>query len=322
MAKYSIITPSYNSWEYMGNYLRSLENQTYKDFEVIIVDDKSTDDTYNQLVAYARKSALKITVLQNNENEGPGAARNLGMDAATGKWITFVDSDDWVSERLLEKVDDIVLHYNVNCIVYDYNIQRENSVIVGSSMYGNFSEGIIPIAKCISMVRNHVIGKFYLTEKCRNGEIYFPKLKRCEDVAFVCRAIDACGTVYYLKEPLYYYYQRSNSLSNDTNLDAADMVKAYEIIKEELAGKYPEEICAKSISDLLYGGVLMMVKAGKDNVEIRKYINIYEKQYPSWYQNDMIDQLGKAKKIFLILIRYRMIAGLRILAKIHTKLTS
>jgi len=331
MHKFSIITPSYNSWKYMSNYWKSLEQQTYKDFEVIIVDDCSQDETFARLNEYKSNSNLQIKLLQNTENHGPGYTRNRGIREAEGEWITFVDSDDSVDVRLLEKAAAIIQTNDraavpVNCIVYDYNVVNNGSVSRASSVYGNRHGGILPTRESIAMVRNHVIGKLYKAERIKN--IAFPELKRCEDVAFVCRAIDACcvednteiGCLYYLKEALYYYEQRSTSLSNDKSLDSTDMTKAYQIINDTLGDRYHREIGIKAIPDLLYGGVLMMCKADRDAEAIKRYINEFEEKYPSWYNESIVKQLGKAKRVFLTCIRYRRVTALKLLAGIHSRM--
>ena len=80
---------------------------------------------------------------------------------------------------------------------------------------------------------------------CREKNIQYLELRHCEDVAFVIRAIEACGSAYYLNEPLYYYYQHPTSLSNNTKLDEADMVRAFAILEDELGSKYTNEIKEK-----------------------------------------------------------------------------
>ena len=332
MPKFSIITPSYNSWQFMSKYWTSLEQQTFQDFEVIVVDDCSKDDTFEKLKAYVKSSPLNIKLLQNSENHGPGYTRNRGMKEATGEWLTFADSDDSMDIHLLEKAEAVISTNDraavpINCIVYDYNIVKGKEVSRASSMYGNHRGGVQPISTCIAEVRNHVVGKFYRTERVK--KISFPELKRCEDVAFVCRAIDACcmdgdkeiGCIYYLKDALYNYEQRTGSLSNDRSLDATDMVNAHQIIREHLGEKYPEEICSKAIPDLLYGGVLMMCKARKSRSEVMKYISDFEVQYPHWYENRIVKELGKAKLVFLMCIKHRYISMLKILTAIHTRMT-
>lgn len=102
--KISIITPAYNSEKFLGQTINSVLWQTYKNWEMIIVDDKSTDSTYEVAKKYAEKDS-RIKVIQAEENGGAGAARNIAMDHASGKYYAFIDADDlWVPERLEKQI--------------------------------------------------------------------------------------------------------------------------------------------------------------------------------------------------------------------------
>ncbi len=329
MVKFSIITPCFNAWHFMDKYLASLERQTYRDFEVIIVDDCSKDDTYEKLQNYAVSSSLNIRLVQNKKNHGPGYTRNRGMIAAKGEWITFVDSDDTIEANFLEDAAAVADRYDggevpVNCIVYDYNLVRGKSARYYAAIYGRQQEGILTLSSCLRIVRNNAWGKFYRTERVRR--VNFPEMMRCEDVAFVCQALEACcmdedvqlGSVYYRKAALYNYVQRSGSLTKDNGLLASDMVRAYEILQEKLGEKYSQEILEKSIPDLLYGSVLLLCKAKRSRKEILQYIDDYERRYPAWWKSDIVNAVGKAKKAFLIGIKCRWITLLRVLTAVHS----
>ena len=137
MAKYTIITPQFNSFELMDKYFDSLLNQTVKDFEVVIVDDCSTDGSWKKLQEYVKQCPLQITLLQAEKNSGPGNARNMGIEAAKGEWITFVDNDDWVVRDFLEKIDAVIKKENVNCVICDYYAWLDRNTSISRSMYIN-----------------------------------------------------------------------------------------------------------------------------------------------------------------------------------------
>lgn len=315
--KYSIVTPMYNSFSLMTRYFSTLNKQTYKNFEIIIVDDCSTDGSYEELCDYVKKSPLTIKVLHLEKNGGPGIARNEGIDVASGEWLTFIDNDDWVDVHLFEKIENVLSKHDVDSVIYDYYTTNGKSNNIARSMYfGNSGE--VSLSECVANVRNHTFGKFYRLSKCRDNGIKFPSLKRCEDVAFVIRAIIACGSAYYLNEPLYYYYQRSTSLSNNITLDETDMIKAFGILENELSSIYKNELIEKSVTDILYGVLLMMCKAKKSKKEILKYIIEYETKYPNWYKAKIINYLGKGKKAFLIAAKYKMIFVLKALTISHS----
>ncbi len=318
MPRFSIITPNYNGFALMQRYFESLENQTFQDFEVLIVDDCSTDGSYEKLQEYVRETRLQVKLFRAEKNAGPGNARNIGIKNATGEFITFVDNDDWVAEKWLEEIQEVLCaNPQVHCVIYDYFIKTDSSESVERSMYRG-EGGVCSLQDCIRYARNHTIGKFYKLEDCR--DVLFPKLRRCEDVAYVCRAIEACGSVYYLKKPHYYYYQRAISLSNNTRLDEGDMVRAFAVLEESLGEKYPQELKEKSVTDLLYGGLLMAAKSGKSNRQLREYIDRYESKYPGWWSCGIVNEIGKAKKIFLLAAKNRWMPVLKILVAVHTKL--
>lgn len=317
--KYSIITPMYNSFDLMDRFFNSLERQTFKNFEIIVIDDSSSDDSYKKLCDYSHNTPLVLSTYKTDSNRGPGHARNMGMEKAIGEWITFIDNDDWIEENMLEIVDQVIQTYDVNSIVYDFFITTDKNKVISKSMYkGN--EGIISLSECIMNVRNHTFGKFYKRDICIKNSIFFPQLKRCEDVAFVCRALDACGSVYYINKPLYYYYQRSSSLSNNKKLDEADMIKAFSILEQSLGEKYPIELAEKSVSDLLYGVLLMMCKSKKNKKDIKKHIENYEVRYPNWRSFKSVKNLGKSKGVFLLCAKYRLVYIMKFIAYIHGKI--
>lgn len=317
--KYSIITAVYNSFGLMQRYFTSLLSQKYKNFEIIIVDDFSSDGSYEKLLEYANSSEMHIRVFRSDKNRGPGNARNIGIEKARGEWITFVDNDDWVEEDFLSVIDNGIRQNETNCLIYDYYTTNGKKRNVSHSVYYS-NRGNISASECIYNVRNHAIGKVYRL-KCLNDKmIRYPSLHRCEDVAFVCQALVACGGGYYLPKPLYYYYQRATSLSNNQKLDEKDMVEAFKILEKNLGDRYLTEIMKKSIPDLLYGGLLMMCKAKKSDECIKNYIIDYQKKYPDWRSCEIIIHMGKAKRLFLYFASLQKIIPMRILAYIHSLL--
>lgn len=318
--KFSIVTPVYNSFELMKFYFESLEKQTYRNFEVIIVDDCSTNETYDKLLEYKEKSSLNIRIYRNEKNMGPAIARNIGIQKAKGKWITFIDNDDGVEEKFLEKINEILEKEEVDCIVFDYFIKRKNKIVDKKKTIPLQQEGKVSFTKCLEDMSNHTVGKVYKLSNLIDNKIEFPKLRRCEDVVFTFLAVNVCKEIYYLEEALYYYCQREGSLSNNDYMDEEAMLKAFDILAKKFEKKYPIEIAEKSIRDLLYGVVLMMCKAKKKSKDIRYYIVQYEKKYCNWYRYSIIRKLGISKFIFLVFIKLKFIMGLKLLTIVHTKM--
>ena len=101
----SVIIPCYNAKEYITRTIDALENQTYEDFEIVFVDDCSTDGTHDFLKEYGGKEhKFAVQVGRTKQNSGPALARNLGISMAKGKYIAFCDSDDWYDNDFIEKM--------------------------------------------------------------------------------------------------------------------------------------------------------------------------------------------------------------------------
>ena len=318
MPKYSIITALYNSYDLMDRYFEALSNQSFKDFEVIIVDDCSTDDSYDRLQQKIGTLSFPIIALKADYNQGPGNARNLGISKARGEWITFVDNDDWVTNDFLLSIDEVVSNERTNCIIFDYSVFRDGKVSPAKSMY-SCEGGYKSVASCIQYVRNHTFGKVYRKSSIIN--VRFPNIRRCEDIAFVSQAIAACQGAFYLPKSLYYYWQRPSSLSKKKGMDESELVKAFSILEQALGKSYPQEIKEKSVCDLLYGVVLVMCKAGKSSKIIKTYVHNYENRYPDWWQCEIINRIGRVKKFYLSFIKHKLVFPLRILTLIHSKIT-
>ena len=304
MPKYSIITPQFNSFELMSRYFQSLENQSFKDFEVVIIDDCSTDGSYEKLQMYAKTSPFTIKLQQTPR-----------IDAANGEWITFIDNDDWVTDDLLDRINTVIENEKVNCVIYDYYKWLDGKTSVARSMYID-APGYKTVSDCMIAARNHTVGKFYRLSECKH--VRFPRIRRCEDVAYVIQAIAACGNAYYYNEPLYYYRQRPTSLSNNSKMDHSDMLKAFAILEDKFLDKYPLEMKNKSVTDILYGALLMMCKSGKKRSEILHYLNEYENKYPEWWNCEIINFLGPAKRIFLKCAQLHFVSGLKAIAYMHS----
>ena len=102
MAVISVIIPCYQAAAYIEKALRALEQQTFQDFDVILVDDCSADNTAEVIRAFAESSSLNITLLRNEVNSGPGASRNRAIAHSQAEFLCFCDSDDWYEPDYLQ----------------------------------------------------------------------------------------------------------------------------------------------------------------------------------------------------------------------------
>ena len=125
MAKISIIIPVYNSEKYIRRCLNSILNQTFQDFEIILIDDNSKDNSLKIVSEIEKTHKDKIKILKNAKNVGAGASRNKGLKIASGEYITFIDSDDYIEKNTLKRMYE-------SCVNTDSDIARINMIKVFS----------------------------------------------------------------------------------------------------------------------------------------------------------------------------------------------
>ncbi len=214
--KVSIIIPVYNVEKYLAKCLDSIINQTLKDIEIICVNDGSTDNSLEILTDYAISDSRVIII--NQKNAGLSAARNTGIDAATGEYIGFVDSDDWVDTNFYENlyneavnnqcdiaVAGIIRHYKQQNI---YDLKFINSQI-SDNLNSKFKLSDTP--DC-----SYVWNKIYKTAKIKEHNLKFPVGKYYEDQYFTPLAFLKSDKLITVPEIFYHYRRHSNSIVKKT----------------------------------------------------------------------------------------------------------
>lgn len=237
MPQISIIVPVYNTEKYLHRCIDSILAQTYTDFELLLIDDGSKDNSGKICDEYAQKDA-RVRVF-HKENGGVSSARNLGLDQAKGEWITFVDSDDWVNTCYLKNLQSHIS--DTTDLVFSY------STIIKKS-YEEFRE-CFPArsisSKCIEVafIENELHGrtspwsKLYRTEVVRKENLHFcEEMYIGEDLVFLYSFILHCRYIVFTEDADYYYYfEISDSLTkriNSLDSELFGLNKIRQVIRE------------------------------------------------------------------------------------------
>lgn len=211
MIKLSIIVPVYNAEEFLENCLISLHNQTIKDIEIILVDDGSTDKSLEICNSFAMLDA-RIKVLEQ-ENSGQSVARNRALEMASGEFITFTDSDDWVDEDFYEKLLDAAIRYKAD-IACGSVIREKKSA---GKIRINYNEERVYIKAQEKIdaagVPNmcYVWNKVYRAEFLKSMNLRFVNGMVFEDTDFVTRAVYFSNKIVTVPNTYYHYWTNENS---------------------------------------------------------------------------------------------------------------
>lgn len=210
--KISIIIPIYNTGKYIRKCLDSVTNQTYKDIEIILINDGSTDESSLISKEYAQKD--KRIILIEKENEGAATARNTGIKLATGDYIGWVDSDDYVELDMFEKMLDCLYRVNADACICQLYVHEKNQITTnpnGACLYEKswfdnkeYMEQLLP-DKIKSYLTVHLIKRELYTN------IQFPDGKIVEDAAVLPYIMEHAKRIAIFPYPKYHYVIRSGS---------------------------------------------------------------------------------------------------------------
>lgn len=238
----SIIVPVYNVEKYVSDCIESIIKQTYSNIEIIIINDGSTDDSYNVCQKYAELDSRMIVI--NKKNEGVSIARNIGLDNASGEWIMFVDSDDWIEIDTVEQlIAEVERNQRIGLVMgnYYYNFDDRQENMMSGEEYSNIinvKEYIPQIyGSCIINTKqfkylfpnelrfgsllHYPVLKIYNSKIIKENNIHFPLgIKQNEDKIFNVTYLKYVDCIKYVDRSIYHYRIRKGmaSLGNASQL--------------------------------------------------------------------------------------------------------
>lgn len=219
--KISVIVPVYNVEQYIAQCLDSIVNQTFKDIEILCVDDCGTDESMQIVRCYAGLDS-RIKIITHEHNKGLGSARHSGLQHARGRYISFVDSDDWLDVTMFEKCYNVLERERVDSVWVKINLyfEDERKFVADAEYLRDLhapKEGVIEITpENISHFPVNAWNKIYKASAVNQNKAIFSEGILYEDVEFYYRFFTQSTRVYILDELLYQYRQRKSSIMGKT----------------------------------------------------------------------------------------------------------
>lgn len=315
--KISIIVPCYGVEKYLDRCMESLVNQTLRDIEIILVDDVSPDRVPEMCDDWAEKDS-RIKVIHKEKNEGLGYARNTGIEAASGEYVAFVDSDDFVERNMFE----VLYHYSANdsldaCFCgfshYSGNVIKDKvsevekyTIFEGEAVKEVALKGMLTSNDSYRIVdyEMSVWHALYKMDIIRKNNISFVSERELisEDIIFHIDYLPSCRKIGFIPDILYNYCLNPVSLSKvykkdrfnkeiDLFKDILNRVKNYNLgwsdkdINKYFAFKerYVMTQCISFLPQLGYKFVCSELKSYADSIELKKWVYPYMNQYPKRY---------------------------------------
>ncbi|HEO8418045.1 TPA: glycosyltransferase [Yersinia enterocolitica] len=219
MVELSIIIPIYNADKYLDKCISSFLNQTYKNIELILVDDGSNDN--NLSICQKYQLLDKRVKFYHQENNGPSSARNVGLEYAIGEYVAFIDADDYISEDMYKELMDLIKKENFNLIIspliHEF-IGRKNKEVFPSNLYyyGLINNSSVDANKIYPLFETSLInglcGKIYKANTIKEHQLRMPEeIRYAEDLIFNIDYLQYCKDIYLTDKA--FHQKKSGSLT-------------------------------------------------------------------------------------------------------------
>lgn len=319
--KVSVIVPVYGVEKYIDKCLNSLVKQSLKEIEIIVVNDGTKDNSQKIIDKYVKKYPDKIKSYIK-ENGGQGSARNYGLKKASGEYIGYVDSDDFVEKDMYKKLYNKAKENNYDIVVCgNYNVSEDYQNKNIDAFINNYNTDL----ENIFFGKMAVWNKIYKRDILIKNKLEFKEKVWYEDLAFTLKAIMNSNTFAFIDEPLYDYLIREGSTMNNSNvqrnleiLDAFNDILSY--IQHNKKEEYFSKIEFLAIDHIYISAIVRVLKAEADDKvkreTINKLIDYMNKKFPNYKNNKYINTLSKNRKIIYKLINIKMYGLINLIFKV------
>ena len=301
MSLVSVIVPVYNVEKYISKCLESVKEQTLTDFECLIIDDGTKDNSIEKAIkVIGDDERFKI---YHKVNGGLSDARNYGIDKATGEYLFFLDSDDYIDDTLLEDTYNMAKKYDSDIVCFDMMYVYDNGeekISYGADFECKSYKDDNSVIFINNSSNNKIYRRIFMNDK------RFIKGMWYEDLAVIPVWLSKANNVSHVSKPLYYYLQREGSISHSADPRIFDIYKALNIIKEQLH---------TDLTDLYLDNCLIMTTLRIRDIEDKnmridfynKHINYLDNDCPKWYDAMKEKNYNFKQKIVFFLLKHRMI---------------
>ena len=325
----SIVIPFYNVGDYMRKTIRSLESQTYKKFEVIFINDGSTDNSLEVLEDELSRTSFKYEII-NKKNGGVSSARNIGIDLSNGEFVYFLDADDYLFEETLEKVVEMFTSEKCDIVFFKYRRVDENGEPVWH--YNEMFKNPLKVEKGMEILKKYINIEVFIyncsivySKKAIDDLYYNENRSMGEDQEFIIKALYGAKKVGFIDSELINYLVRAGSATN--SIFTMKMLEPIDLFNS-LYHEYKDEneelkiILSKRRSREVLWRIKEYIRKGVSSnaQDMENYIktNILNKKHWSYLEGEHLKYLSYKNIIEIYFLKYFLGLSIRLI-KIKVK---
>lgn len=301
MPKVSVVVPFYNVGQYIEKCLESLVNQTLEDIEIILVNDGSQDNSYQKVKEYQQKYPHKIKCYEK-PNGGLGDARNFGINYATGEYIAFLDSDDYIESTMYEEMYQMAKQENADMVECDFwwEYSKKKREDIGTEYLNQ--KDMMEKARVVAwnkLIKTEIYQKHL--------EARFSVGLRYEDVEGFYKILPYINKVAYVRKCFIHYIQRQGSISNTQNKRNEDIFQVLDNVidyykRNNLCDEFKEQLEYIYTRYLLCSSFLRIVKIKDKDIKKELLDKTWENlnsKFPNWKKNKILNKHKSMKNLYI-----------------------
>ena len=320
----SVIIPVYNVKDYLHDCVASVLKNSFNDYEIILVDDGSTDGVSGQLCDEIASGHPELIRVIHQENKGLGGARNTGIVNALGDYLLFLDSDDSITDDTLPLLAEKITSSGADIIAFNFNnVYPDGSKVPVSANYIQPSEAFklsehTEYLLSLPTACGRVWKKTLFTE----SGIEFPSKVWYEDIRTTTKLFALAGSILTIPDALYIYYQRNDSIMHTPNiLRNREIIDAFDDILVWFKGngmyeEYKDVLCQLAIDNVYVAASVRVLREDTKHPLLCEFSQYMDNNFPGYQNSPYIAKLPKMKKLAYKLLRGKHYKLLALLFKI------
>ncbi|WP_455635074.1 glycosyltransferase family 2 protein [Parabacteroides sp.] len=300
----SVVIPVYNVEKYLNKCVSSITEQTYEDLEIILVDDGSTDDS-SRLCDVWKQKDKRINVVHKH-NGGLSDARNVGIEIASGEYISFIDSDDFISPDYFDYLFALMAGNDADISVCQrYEVDENDNIIKLGRKVSNRvirgNESCMKVFLTDRSIDTPAWGKLYKRNLFKDSGIRYPVGRLHEDVFTTYKLIHLCSVVVTGSKALYAYRVRSGSIVNSNFSEKhLDTIYGRKELVRFISDNYPS-LLRLATPGLIHSANICLIRIGKSGVDVTPYLSLIKPLYKDNIRDYLMSDCRFASKWFAMI---------------------
>lgn len=324
---FSVVIPVYNVKDYLPKCIDSVLAQDFDDYEIVLVDDGSTDGESGAICdRYAEANTARIRVI-HKPNGGLGDARNVGIEAAQGEYVVFLDSDDYVDAGMLSALAAVIDRFH--CDVIDFGLAVVHDGKVTKQLVNDLPH---ECAFTLDEVPQLLLALPNACMRCWKRSLFldtgirYPARVWYEDIRTTLKLFAAAKSICAIPDAFYYYVQREDSIMHTPNVKRnAEILDAFDDLlgwyrSSGLFAQYYNELSRLTVDHVLLAGSVRVLRIDPDSELLGRFQDYVQTQFPDYLDNPLLAQLSRSHKLILRLLRQRKYRTVRALFAAKDKL--